>query len=122
MKKLTGFGMKNSTTLQSLADKYFNSLRNEKNEHIYTYNIEYMRHIVRQSTKDGRCTILNEYQKSSKSDNVFNNISQELNFQSNICETIDKFFEFTNNFEKTSKAEYDSQFDDYRNFKPRRKN
>ena len=39
MEKLTGFGMKNSLTLPSLANKYFNSLRDENDEPIYTYTI-----------------------------------------------------------------------------------
>ena len=59
MEKLTGFGMKNSLTLPPLANKYFNSLRDESDEPIYTYNDEYMRHFVRQSIKGGRCSALN---------------------------------------------------------------
>ena len=35
MEELTGFGMKNSLTLNSLANKDFNSLRDEKDELIY---------------------------------------------------------------------------------------
>ena len=40
MDELTGFGMKNSLTLPSLANKYFNSLRDENDEPIYTYTNE----------------------------------------------------------------------------------
>ena len=40
MGELTGFRMKNSTTLPSLANKYFNSLRDKNDEPIYTYNDE----------------------------------------------------------------------------------
>ena len=47
MEELTGFGMKNSLTLPSLANKFFNSLRDEDDEPICTYNNEYMRHLVR---------------------------------------------------------------------------
>ena len=36
MEELTGFGMKNSLTLPSLANKYFNSLRDENDEPMYT--------------------------------------------------------------------------------------
>ena len=43
MEELTGFGMKNSLTLPSLANKYFNSLRDENIEPIYTYNDAFMR-------------------------------------------------------------------------------
>ena len=60
MEELTGFGMKNSLTLPSLANKSFNSLRDESVEPIYTYNDEFMRHFVRQSIKSGRCSALNQ--------------------------------------------------------------
>ena len=56
MEELTGFGMKNSLTLPSLANKYFNSLRDENDEPIYTYKDEFMRHFVRQSVTGGRCS------------------------------------------------------------------
>ena len=55
MEELIGFGMKNSLTLPALANKYFNSLKDESDEPIYTYNNEFMRHFVRQSIKRGRC-------------------------------------------------------------------
>ena len=46
MKELTGFGMKNSLTLPSSADKYFNSLRDENDETNYTYTDPFMRNFV----------------------------------------------------------------------------
>ena len=76
MEELTIFGMKNSLTLPSLANKYFNRLRDESDEPIYTYNDEYMRHFVRQSIKGGRCSALNQYYKSNISQEVFNIISK----------------------------------------------
>ena len=51
MEDLTGFGMKNSLTLPSIAFKYFNSLRDENDELKYTNHDEYMRWFVRQSQK-----------------------------------------------------------------------
>ena len=60
IEKLTAFGMKNSLTLPSLAKKYFNSLGDENDEHIYTYNDEVMIHFVRQSIKRGRCSTVNQ--------------------------------------------------------------
>ena len=94
MEKLTGFGMKNSLTLPSLADKYFNSLRDENDEPIYSYNEEYMRHFIGQSIRGGRCSALNQYYKSAISQEVFNIISKELsvNGDDNVCEIIDKYF------------------------------
>ena len=58
MEELTGFGMKNSLTLPSLANKFFNSLGNENDEPIYNYTDPLMRNFVRQSIKGGRCNVL----------------------------------------------------------------
>ena len=117
MEELTGFGMKNSLTLPSLAIKYYNSLRDESDEPIYTYNDEFMRHFVRQSIKGGRCSALNQYFKSNISQEVFNVISKELNVNGNdedVCEIINKYFEYTNKQRKILEDEYDSKFKDYR--------
>ena len=51
MDELTGFGLKNSLTLPSLANKNFNSLRDENDEPIYKYTDPFMRNFVRQSIK-----------------------------------------------------------------------
>ena len=116
MEELTGFGMKNSLTLPSPANKYFSSLRDESDEPIYTYNDEFMRHFVRQSIKRGRCSALNQYYKSNISQEVFNILSKELNVigNDNVCEIIDKYFEYTNKQRKIIEDEYDSKFKDYR--------
>ena len=116
MEKLTGFGMKNSLTLPSLANKYFNSLRDESDEPIYSYNDDFMRHFVRQSIKGGRCSAINQYYNSNISQEVFNIISKELkvNANDNACENIDKHFHYTNEQRKMIEDEYDSRFKDYR--------
>ena len=51
MEELSGYEMKNSSTLPSLATKYFDRLRDDNDEPIYTYNDEYMRHFARRSKK-----------------------------------------------------------------------
>ena len=98
MEELTGFGMKKSLTLPSLANKYFNSLRDESHEPIYTYNDEFLRHFVRQRVKGGRCSALNQFFKSNISQQVFNVISKELNVNDDedVCEIKNKYFEYTN--------------------------
>ena len=53
MEELTGFDMKNSITSPSLADNYFNSLKDENDEPICIHNGEYMRYFVRKSKKGG---------------------------------------------------------------------
>ena len=116
MEELTGFGMKNSLTLPTLANKYLNSLRDESDEPIYIYNDEFMRHFVRQSKKGGRCSALNQYYKSNISQEVFNIISKELNVNGNdnVCEIIYKYFEYTNEQRKIIEDENVSKFKDYR--------
>ena len=75
-----------------------------------------MRNFVRQSIKGGRCSALNQYYRSNISQEVFNIISKELNVngKDNVCEFIDKYFEYTNKQRKITEDEYDSKFEDYR--------
>ena len=51
MKEITGFSRKDCLSLPGLGWKYFNSLRTEEHEAIYTYNDKCMRWFVRQSIK-----------------------------------------------------------------------
>ena len=76
MEELTGFGIKNSLTLPSLANNYFNSLRDETDEPVYTYTDPFMRNFVRKAIKGGRCNSFNQSYKSEISDEVFNIISK----------------------------------------------
>ena len=76
MEELTGFGMKNSLNLPSLANKYFNSLRDENDEPIYTYTDPFMRNFVRKSIKGGRCNAFNRHYKSEILKEVFDIISK----------------------------------------------
>ena len=89
-------------------------MRDENDEPIYTHNNEFMRHFVRQSINGGRCGSFNQYYKSSILDDVFIVISEELNVNGNICESLHNYFEYTNKLRKKIENEYDSQFDDYR--------
>ena len=114
MEELNGFGMKNSLTLPSLANKFFNSSRDENDEPIYTYTDPFMRNFVRKSIKGGRCNAFKKHYKSEGSDEVFDIISKELNINGNISEFIEKYFEFLNEHEKQYTKEFDSKFDDYK--------
>ena len=75
-----------------------------------------MRHFVRQSIKGGRCSALNQYYISNISQEVFNIISKELNVNDNdnVCEIINKYFEYTNEQRKIIEDKYDLKFNDYR--------
>ena len=89
--------MKNNLTLPSLANKCFNLriLRDENDEAIYTYNDEYVRHFVRLGVKGGRCLSMNQYYKSTISDELFIFISKSLDVNGNINEILDKNFQYT---------------------------
>ena len=121
MEELTEFGMQNSLTLPSLANKYFNSLRDENDELIYTYTDPFMRNFVRKAIKGGRCNAFNQHYKSEISDEVFNIISKEVNVNGNICEILEKYFEFLNKYEKQYAKEFDSKYNDYRDIDQKEK-
>ena len=121
MEELTKFGMKNSLTLPSLANKYFKSLRDENDESIYTYTDPFMRNFVRKAIKDGRCNAFNQHYKSEISDEVFKIISKELNVNGNICEILEKYFEFLSKYEKQHAKEFDSKYNDYRDIDQKEK-
>ena len=92
--------MKNSLTLPSLANKYFNSLKDENDEPIYTYTDPFMRNCVKQSIKGGRCNAFDQHYDSEISDEMSNFISKEINVNGKIGDFLEKFFEFLNKYEK----------------------
>ena len=121
MEEKTGFDMKNSSTLPSLANKHFNSLRNENDEPIYTHTDPFMRKFVRKAIKGGRCNAFIQYYKSETSDEVFNIISKELNVNVNICGILEKYFEILNKYEIQYAKKFDSKYDDYRDIDQKEK-
>ena len=121
MEKLIGFGMKINLTFPSLANNYFNSLRDEKHETIYTYTDPIMRNFVRKAIKSGRCNAFNQHYKSEISNEALNIISTELNVNGNICEILEKYFEFLNKYEKQYAKKIDSKYDDYRDIDQKEK-
>ena len=122
MEELTNFGMKNSLTLPSLANKYFRSLGDEKDEPIYTYTDPFMRNFVRQSIKGGRCKAFNQHYKSEISEEVFNVFSKELDISGNKGEISEKYSKFLNKDEKQYAIEFDSKYDDYTDIIQKEKN
>ena len=68
--------MKNLLTFPALGNNFLNSLRDVNDEPIHTYNNPFMQNFVRQSIKGVRCTALNQYYKSSISNEVFKNTSK----------------------------------------------
>ena len=112
MEELTGFGKKNSWTVPSLANKFFNSLRDENDEPNYTFTDPFKRDFVRKAIKGGRCNAFNQDYNSENSDEVLNNISKELNVDGIICEILENYSEFLNKYEKQCAKEFDSKYDD----------
>ena len=96
-------------------------MRDENDEPIYTYTDPFMRNFVRKASKGGRCNAFNQHYKSEISDEVFKIISKELNVNGNICEILEKYFEFLNKYEKQHAKEFDSKYDDYRDIDQKEK-
>ena len=114
MKKITGFSMKDCLSLPGLGWKYFNSLRTEDDEPIYTYNDKYMRWFVRQSIKGGRVCAFNQYYKSKHCDDILEIINKELAVIGTVYNTIEAYMEYKSKHFKIFEKEYENHFDDYR--------
>ena len=117
MEELSGFAMQNSLTLLSLANNFFNILRDENGEPNYTYNDEWTRYFVPKRVTGGRCSALNQYYKSVISDEIFKIFSKQLGVNGNVCEIVDKYFEITTKHRKIIEDEYDSQFEEDETYK-----
>ena len=91
MKEITGFSLKDCLRLPGLRFKYFNRLRTDQDEPIYTYNDNYMRWFIRQAAYGGRVCAFNQYYKSKVCDDIMHTISKELNFKANIYDKIEAF-------------------------------
>ena len=114
MEEITGFSMKDCLSLPGLGWKYFNSLRIEEDEPIYTYKDKYMRWFVRQSIKGGRVCAFNQYYKSKHCDDILKTINKELAVKGTVYDTIEAYMEYKNKHFKIFEKEYEGQFNDYR--------
>ena len=94
MEEITGFRMKDCLTAPSLGWKYFNSMRDENDEPIYTYNDKYMRWFVRQSIKGGNVCAFNQYHRSKNCDDVLKILSEELNVRGNVHDIIKAYMKY----------------------------
>ena len=106
MEEITGFGMKDCLSLPGLGLKYFNKLRTEEDEPIYTYNDKHMRWFVRQAAYGGRVWVFNQYYKSKKGDDILKFISEELNGKGNVYDVIEGYMNYKNKH-KISEKEYE---------------
>ena len=114
MEEITGFSMKDCLSLPGLGWKYFNSLRTEEDEPIYTYNDKYMRWFVRQSIKGGRVCAFNQYYKSKHFENIKKIISKFLDVKGTVYEIFKEYLKYKKKHYDIFEKEYGAQFDDYR--------
>ena len=106
--------MKDCLSLPGLGLKYFNNLRTEEDEPIYTYNDKYMRWFVRQAAYGGRVCAFNQYYKSKHCANILKIISKHLYVKGSVYDKIEAYMEYKNKHFKIFKKEYEHQFSDYR--------
>ena len=114
MREITGFSMKDCLSLPGLGWKYFNSLRTEEDEPIYTYNDKYMRWFVRQNIKGGRVCAFNQYYKSNQYNDIKRILSKELCVKGNIYDIIEVYLRYKKKYYDIYEKEYENQFSDYR--------
>ena len=105
--------MKDFLSASGLGWKYFNSLRTEEDEPIYTYNDKYMRWFVRQSVKGGRVCVFNQNYKFEICDDVLKILSEKLNVKGNVYDIIEAYMKYKNEHLKIIKEEYEKKFNDY---------
>ena len=73
-----------------------------------------MRWFVRLSIKGGRVFAFNQYYKSKVCDEVLKILSEELNVKGKVYDIIEAYMNYKNEHLKIIKAEYESNFNDYR--------
>ena len=115
MEEITGFSMKDCSSLPGLGSKYFNSLRTEEDEHIYTNNDKYMRWFVRQVAYGGRVCAFNQYYKPKSCQDILKTISKKLSVKGNDYDFIEAYMENKNKRFKIFEKECEDEFNDYRN-------
>ena len=100
MEEFNRFSLKGCLFIPGLGWKYFNSLRTEEDEPIYTYNDKYMRWCVRQSIKGGRVCAFNQYYKSKICDDILEIISKEICVKVNVYDIIEEYLKYKKNILK----------------------
>ena len=114
LEEISGYSMNDCLSLPGLGWKYFNSLRTEGDQVIYTYNDKYMKWFVCHSIKGGQGFAFNQFFKSKNCDDISKIISGELNVRGIIYDIIDAYLNFKNKHLKFYKKEYENQFNDCR--------
>ena len=100
MENIKSFGMKYSSSLLSLINKSFNSLRIGNEEPFYTYYDKHVRLFVRLAIKNGKCVVWIQGYYSETSEKMFDIILSELNVKNKICEIVEILLNLWKNIEK----------------------
>ena len=91
MGEITGFSIKDCLSAPGLGWKYLNSMRDENDEPIYTYNDKYMRCFVKHLIKGARVCVFNQYYRSKICDDVLKILSKELYVKRNVYDVIEAY-------------------------------
>ena len=83
-KKLLDFLMKDCLAAPGLGWKYFNSMRDEKDEPVCTFNGIYMRLFARLNIKEGCVCAFNQYYESNTCGDILKILSPELEFEGKV--------------------------------------
>ena len=99
MEEINDFGMKTSLTLPSLASKFSNSLRDENDEPIHTYNDPFFPNFVGEALKGADVMFLTNI-INLKLMIRFLIIFPKMDVNCNRCNLLERYFEFLNKYEK----------------------
>ena len=114
IEEITGFSMKDCLSALGLEWKYFNGMRDKKDEPIDTYNDKYRRWFIQQSIKGGRVCAFNHHFKNKICDDVLKISSEGLIVKGNVWDNIEAYMKYKNNLLKIIKEECESKFRYYR--------
>ena len=108
VQEIPGFSMDDCLSALGLGRKYFNSMRDENVEPIYTYNDKYMRWFVRQSIKAGRVCAFNQNYRSKICYDDLKILSKELDVKGNVYDIIEAYMKYKNEHSKIIYKEYEN--------------
>ena len=114
MQEITGFSMKDCSSVLGLGLKFFNSLRTDEDAPIYTYIDKDMRWFVRQSAYGGRVCAFNQKYKSRICGDFLKFLSRELKVEGIVYDIIEVYMKYKNDHLKIIKEEYEGKFGDCR--------
>ena len=90
MQSMSGFGIKDSSTEDSLGWKCFGKIN--KDREFCTFNDKYVRAFIRRNLKGGRCAALSRYFESNQCEKILDTIKELLKSKDNeISNLVDEY-------------------------------